>query len=227
MKINKGNIIINNLSFDYIKDNYLFKNFYLTVKDHEKIAIVGPSGNGKSTLIKLIMGYYKLPNGTIYIDDRDINEYNLNDLRKQISYVNQSSKLFNTSLLKNIQYGNDYTDDQIIELCNKLKVDNVFKNLKEGLNTNVGVEGSKLSGGQRQLVHILRCICKKNKIVILDEPTSAIDKENKQNIIDAIKELSKKSTLIIITHDDTLLELVNRVIKMDSGKIVEDEYIRK
>jgi ABC-type bacteriocin/lantibiotic exporter with double-glycine peptidase domain len=227
MNINKGNIVINNLNFGYIKDNYLFKNFYLTIKDQEKIAIVGPSGNGKSTLIKLIMGYYKLPNGNIYIDDRDINEYNLNDLRKQISYVNQTSKLFNTSLLKNIQYGNNYTDNEIIKLCNKLKVDNVFKNLKEGLNTNVGVEGSQLSGGQRQLVHILRCICKKNKIVILDEPTSAIDKENKENIIDAIKELSKSSTLIIITHDDTLLELVNRVIKMDSGKIIEDEYIRK
>jgi ABC-type multidrug transport system fused ATPase/permease subunit len=227
MKINKGNIIINNLNFSYVKDNYLFNKFYLTIKEQEKIAIVGPSGNGKSTLIKLIMGYYELPNGTIYIDDIDINEYNLNDLRKQISYVNQNSKLFNTSLLKNIQYGNNYTDNEIIELCNKLKVDNVFKNLKEGLSSNVGVEGSKLSGGQRQLVHILRCICKKNKIVILDEPTSAIDKENKQNIIDAIKELSKSSTLIIITHDDTLLELVNRVIKMDSGKIVEDEYIRK
>jgi ABC-type multidrug transport system fused ATPase/permease subunit len=227
MKINKGNIVINNLNFSYVKDNYLFNKFYLTIKEQEKIAILGPSGNGKSTLIKLIMGYYKLDNGSIYIDDKDINEYNLNDLRKQISYVNQNSKLFNTSLLKNIQYGNNYTDNEIIELCNKLKVDNVFKNLKEGLNTNVGVEGSKLSGGQRQLVHILRCICKKNKIVILDEPTSAIDKENKQNIIDAIKELSKSSTLIIITHDDTLLELVNRVIKMDSGKIVEDEYIRK
>lgn len=227
MKMNKGNIIINNLNFGYVKDNYLLKNFYLTIKDEEKIAIIGQSGNGKSTLIKLIMGYYKLPNGTIFFDDKDINEYNLNDLRKQISYVNQNSKLFNTSLLKNIQYGNDYTDEEIIKLCNKLKVDNIFKNLKEGLNTNVGVEGSKLSGGQRQLVHILRCICKKNKIVILDEPTSAIDKENKQNIIDAIKELSKSSTLIIITHDDTLLELVNRVIKLDSGKIVEDEYIRK
>jgi len=227
MKINKGNIVINNLSFGYVKDNYLFKNFYLTVKEDEKIAIIGPSGNGKSTLIKLIMGYYKLPSGTIYINDIDINEYNLNDLRKQISYVNQNSKLFNTSLLKNIQYGNNYSDKEIIELCNKLKVDNVFKNLQQGLNSDVGVEGNKLSGGQRQLVHILRCICKKNKIVILDEPTSAIDKENKQNIINAIKELSKSSTLIIITHDDTLLELVNRVIKMDSGKIIEDKYIRK
>ena len=227
IKINKGNIVINNLNFSYNNDNnYLFKNFYLTIKEKEKIAIVGPSGNGKSSLIKLIMGYYKLNNGTIYIDDTDINDYELNDLRIQISYVNQNNKLFNKSLIENIQYGNNFSKDEIIELCNKLNVSNVFKNLKDGFDSSVGVEGNQLSGGQRQLVHILRCICKKNKIVILDEPTSAIDKENKENIINAIKELSKNSTLIIITHDDKLLELVNRVIKMDSGRIIEDKYIK-
>ena len=227
IKINKGNIVINNLNFGYNKNEYLFKNFYLTIKENEKIAIIGPSGNGKSSLIKLIMGYYKLNDGTIYIDDIDINSYNLNDLRLQISYVNQNNKLFNKSLIENIQYGNDFSKEDIIQLCDKLNISNIFKNLKNGFDTNVGIEGNELSGGQRQLVHILRCICKKNKIVILDEPTSAIDKENKENIINAIKELSKNSTLIIITHDDTLLELVNRVIKMDSGRIIEDKYIQK
>lgn len=224
-KINHGNIIINNLNFGYNDVDLLFHNFYLTIKDQEKVAIIGPSGNGKSSLIKLIMGYYKLNDGIIYIDNQDINTFNLNDLRKQISYVNQSNKLFNTTLLKNIQYGNNYSQNEIIDLCKKLNVMNVFKNLKDGLETNVGVEGNNLSGGQRQLVHILRCICKKNKIVILDEPTSAIDKENKQNILDAIQELSKNSTLIIITHDDSLLNLVNRIIKIDTGKIIEDKYV--
>lgn len=166
IKINKGNIVINNLNFSYNNDNnYLFKNFYLTIKEKEKIAIIGPSGNGKSSLIKLIMGYYKLNNGTIYIDDIDINNYELNDLRIQISYVNQNNKLFNKSLIENIQYGNNFTKDEIIELCNKLNVSNVFKNLKDGFDTNVGVEGNQLSGGQRQLVHILRCICKKIRLL--------------------------------------------------------------
>ena len=104
---------------------------------------------------------------------------------------------------------------------------NSFKNLKNGLETEVGIEGSNLSGGQRQLVHILRCICKKNKIVILDEPTSAIDKDNTVNIIKAIKELSNNCTLILITHDSSLLTYVDRVITLDEGKIINDQYKNK
>jgi len=222
--IKNGNIIINNLNFAYNKNKKLFKNFYLTIKDKEKVAIIGPSGNGKSSLIKIIMGYYSVSNNTIFIDDKDINSYNLNDLRKQISYVNQNSKLFNKSVYENIQYGNDSTKDDIDNLCKKIKIDNIFKNLKNGLETNVGIDGNNLSGGQRQLVHILRCICQKNKIVILDEPTSAIDKENTNNIINIIDELSKNSTLILITHDESILSLVDRVIKLDSGEIISDIY---
>ena len=225
-KINNGNIIINKLNFGYEENNNLFKNFYLTIKENEKIAIIGPSGNGKSTLIKLIMGYYKVPDNTIFIDNIDINTYNLNDLRKQISYVNQNSKLFNMSLMENLQYGNNLSNENIIKLCEKINVINVFKNLKDGFDTNVGVEGSNLSGGQRQLVHIIRCIANKNKIIILDEPTSAIDKDNKDSIINAIEELSKNSTLILITHDHSILSIVDRVITLNMGEIIEDKYIR-
>ena len=224
-KINNGSIIINNLNYSYKKESYLFKNFYLTIKNNEKVALVGKSGNGKSSLIKLIMGYYKIPDNTIFIGNEDINTFNLNDLRNQISYVNQNNKLFNLSLLENIQYGNSMTREDIINICNKIKVTNIFKNLKDGLDTNVGIEGNNLSGGQRQLVHILRCIAKKNKIVILDEPTSAIDKENTIHIINAIKELSLNSTVILITHDESLLSYVDRIITLDSGRIISDTYI--
>ena len=226
LKITKGNIIINNLTFGYKQNNIIFKNFYLTIKENEKVAIIGPSGNGKSSLIKLIMGYYKLEDGIIFVDDIDINKYNLNDLRTQISYVNQNNKLFNISLLENIQYGNNKNREEITKLLEEIGISSIFKNLKDGLDTNVGVEGNNLSGGQRQMVHILRCICRKNKIVILDEPTSAIDKDNKSNIIKAIIELSKGNTLILITHDDSILHIVNRVITLDSGKIIKDEYIK-
>jgi ABC-type multidrug transport system fused ATPase/permease subunit len=225
-KITKGNIIINNLTFGYNKNNIIFKNFYLTIKENEKVAIVGSSGNGKSSLIKLIMGYYKLADGIIFIDEIDINKYNLNDLRTQISYVNQNNKLFNLSLLENIQYGNNKSREEVTQICEKVGVSEIFKNLKEGLDTNVGIEGNNLSGGQRQMIHILRCICRKNKIVILDEPTSAIDKENKSNIIKAINELSKENTLILITHDESILNIVDRVITLDSGKIISDKYIK-
>lgn len=223
-KINTGSIIINNLNFGY-DNNLLFKNFYLTIKDNEKVAIIGPSGNGKSSLIKLIMGFYKVPDGTIFIDGKDINSFELNDLRKQISYVNQTTKLFNMSIMDNIRYGNNMTKEEVIDMCKKIKIDNVFKNLKDGLNTIAGIEGSNLSGGQKQIILLMRNMSKNNKIVILDEPISAIDRENIVNIIEAIKELGKNKTVIIITHDESILSIVNRVIKLSSGKIISDNYI--
>jgi ABC-type multidrug transport system fused ATPase/permease subunit len=225
LKINNGNIIINNLNFGYNEKDILFNNFYLTIKNNEKIAIIGPSGNGKSTLIKLIMGYYKIPNGMIFIDNKDVNRFDLSDLRKQIGYVSQNSKLFNMSIFENIKYGNDACNEEIINLCKKINVDNIFKNLKDNYNTNVGIEGNNLSGGQRQIIHILRNILNNNKIIILDEPTTAIDKENNLNIINAIKELGKNKTIILITHDEQLLSIVNRVITLNSGKIIDDKYI--
>jgi len=224
--IKNGTITINNLNFGYNDNNLLFKNFYLTIKENENIAIVGSSGNGKSTLIKLIMGYYKVNNNMIYIGEDDINNYDLNDLRKQISYVNQNNKLFNMSIMKNIQYGNNISEEEIINICNELNIINIFKNLKDGFNTIAGIDGNNLSGGQRQIIHILRCIFKKNKIVILDEPTSAIDKDNTLNIINIINELSKHSTLILITHDESILNIVDRVVVIDSGKIIKDTYTK-
>lgn len=225
LKINSGNIVINKLTFGYTENNNIFNNFYLTIKNNESIAIIGQSGNGKSTLIKIIMGYYKVPDNTIFIDGKDINKFNLSDLRMQISYVNQNNKLFNISILENIQYGNDMSKDDVIKLCEKLNVSNIFKNLKDGFETSAGIDGNNLSGGQKQIIQILRNISKKNKIIILDEPTSAIDKENTINIMNCIKELSINKTLIIITHDESLLSLVNRVIILNSGKIIEDKYI--
>ena len=227
-EIKNGIITINNLNFSYKKDENkkLFEKFYLTIKNNEKIAIIGQSGNGKSTLIKLIMGYYNVLDGTIFIDGEDINSFDTNDLRSQISYVQQNSKLFNTTLLKNLQYGNNMSEKDITELLQKMKLDNIFKNLKNGLDTDVGVEGNNLSGGQRQLVHIVRAIAKNNKIIILDEPTSAIDKENTINVINIFKEL-KDRTLILITHDETLLPYVDRIITLDVGKIIDDKYLNK
>lgn len=222
ISINSGNININNLKFGY-DENILFRDFNLNINHKEKIAIMGKSGNGKSTLIKLITGYYKISNNMIYIDNIDINNYNLNDLRKQISYVTQNNKLFNMTILENIQYGNNISRDEIITLCKNINIDNIFKNLKNGYDTNVGIEGNNLSGGQRQIIHIIREIFQKNKIVILDEPTSAIDKENTVNIINAILELSKNSTLILITHDDELLKHVDRIVTIDSGKIISEK----
>jgi len=228
INMNKAEIVIKNLNFKYeTTDKKLFTNFNLKIGYREKIALTGPSGNGKSTILKIIMGYYKVPDNTVFIDNIDINQYNLSELRQKISYVNQNTRLFNTTILKNIQYGNDLTKSDIEALCKKLDIENIFQNLEKGLDTRVGVNGEHLSGGQKQMIHILRCIGKKNKIVILDEPTSAIDKINTKNIVKAIEEISKDCTLILITHDDDIKKLIDRVVYIEEGKIVKDYFKNK
>jgi len=213
--LTSGDIEIKNLTFSYRPDSKkLFENFNLHIPDKTKLAIVGPSGSGKSSLIKLIMGYYPVPDGTIFIDGQDINQYPLNQLRKQISYVNQSTKLFDMTLLENICYGNeeDCSREKIVSLMKQTGIEDVFRNVQ--LDDRVGVDGNNLSGGQRQIVYMIRCILRHNPIVVLDEPTSALDADLKAAVIRVIYTMSKQSTLIIITHDDSLLFLVDRVLRM-------------
>ena len=218
--ISNGNIDIKNLNFGYNKDKQIFTNFNLSINQLDRIAIIGPSGNGKSTLIKLIMGYYQVPQETIFIDGQDINNYNLNSLRKQITYINQNTKLFNKTIYENIKYGNNISKEEIDQVYNNLNLDRIYKNLNNGFNSNVGVNGDSISGGQKQIILLLRNYFKKNKIIILDEPTSALDNETRKIVIDIIKKISENSTLIIITHDENNLSIVNNKIKLINGTIV-------
>jgi ABC-type multidrug transport system fused ATPase/permease subunit len=226
--INSGDISIQNLSFAYgsnndNSNNKIFNNFTLNIKSGEKIGILGESGNGKSTLIKLIMGYYPVSNNTIFIDGADINNYNLESIRLQITYINQNTKLFNDTIFNNIKYGNSLSTEYINSLIKQFNLTTVFDNLQDGFNTNVGVNGDKLSGGQKQIIQLLRAFGKKSKIIILDEPTASVDPITKEIIIQIIKYLSVNSTLIIITHDISNLKIVNRIIKISHGKIIEDK----
>lgn len=239
-KIKQGNILFHNLSFEYNsaennhdheseshhshRNNKIFENFYLDIPPGQKCGIVGTSGSGKSTLIKLLLGYYKVPRGMIFIDEVDINDYQLSELRKQITFINQNTKLFDTTIFENIQYGNTMSKEEITQKCKELKLDGLFSQLKNGFETKVGLNGDKLSGGQRQAVHILRNISKQNKIIILDEPTSAIDDEYKEYIVNALIQLGKNSTVILITHDKNILHMCDRTIYMNSGKIINQSY---
>ena len=220
ININQGEINLKNVSFGYSNDKKIFDNFNLNIKSKSKIAIVGPSGNGKSTLVKLIMGYFKIADECIFIDGQDINKHNLGSLRSQISYINQNTKLFNKTIYENIQYGNNMTMENINNLIKKYELEQIFKNIPNCFESNVGVNGDSLSGGQKQLIQLLRCYNKNNKIIILDEPTSALDSTTKKAVINIIKDISKEATLIIITHDDTNLELTNETIRIVNGKIV-------
>jgi ABC-type multidrug transport system fused ATPase/permease subunit len=224
LTITSGSIHIQNLTFSYDNsNNKIFNNFTLNIKAGEKIGILGESGNGKSTLIKLIMGYYPVSNNTIWIDGADINKHNLESIRSQITYINQNTKLFNDTIYNNIKYGNNLSIDLINSLIKQFNLGTVFNNLQDGFNTNVGVNGDKLSGGQKQIVQLLRAFGKKTKIIILDEPTASVDPVTKEIIIQIIKYLSVESTLIIITHDISNLKIVNRIIKISHGKIIEDK----
>jgi len=222
IKIYKGGLKIVNLNFGYTPEKQLFTNFNVNVNSKEKIAIIGPSGNGKSSLIKILMGYYNVPDDTIFIDDQDINKFNLNSLRKQITYINQNIKLFNKTIYENIKYGNNITEEEIMKVYNKYNLERIFKNIPNGFNTCVGVNGDSLSGGQKQIILLLRNYFKYNKICILDEPTAALDNETRLTVINIIRDMSINSTLIIITHDMNNLELINRKVQLENGLIISD-----
>ena len=188
----------------------------LTLNPGDKIAFVGPSGSGKSTIVKLLLGFYPITGaeGKIEIDNQEPSKLSLDSLRKHITFISQNTKLFDESIYYNINYGNNKTKQEINEYVKNVGVMGIFKNLPNGLNTKAGINGDNLSGGQKQAVHILRGFLSNNKIAILDEPTSAIDYENKKVIKELIRKVSKNRTLILITHEDDMLDLVDKSINV-------------
>lgn len=223
--LKNGKILIHDLNFSYSKDSkQLFKNFYLDIPHGQKVALIGGSASGKSTLIKLLMGFYPVPDNTIYFNGTCINSHNLSGLRSQITYINQNTRLFNKTVLENIQYGNQFSRSDVDSLCKRMNISNIFDTLPKGLDSECGVGGDNLSGGQRQIVHLLRNMGVQNKLIVLDEPTAAIDSANTENVIKVVKELAKNSTLILITHDKSLIGFCNRTITMSHGKITNDVY---
>jgi ABC-type bacteriocin/lantibiotic exporter with double-glycine peptidase domain len=221
--VSRGEIDIRGLQFDYGGSRPIFDDFNLRIAGGDRVALMGESGNGKSTLIKIIMGYYHVDDSTIFVDGQDINSVDLDSLRKNICYVNQNSKLFNLSIYENIAYGNKVSIAEIDQMIARMGVGSIFTGLKNGLNTVVGVNGDQLSGGQKQMIHILRAMSKKNKIIIMDEPTAAIDVNHRDVVIRAIDNLSRGKTLILITHDNVLLKITNRTVRIANGRVVSDK----
>ena len=229
--ITNGSVEFKNMSFGY-GDNLLFSNMNFKLNSGRKACIVGKSGSGKSSIIKLLMGYYPISNGTILIDGQKISDYNVGSIRQNISYIHQSVILFNLTVYENIIYGlvNDDVDnnnidngnipshEQVNKLIKDLHLENVYKNLPDGIDTNVGVNGDKLSGGQRQITFLLREIISDKKLFILDEPTSALDPENRKNVQTFIKNLKNK-TVIIITHDNDFANYVDDVYMLKDGHL--------
>jgi ABC-type multidrug transport system fused ATPase/permease subunit len=220
-RITKGEVVFKDVSFGYKKNEMILDGVNLHIYPNTKTCIIGTSGSGKSTLLKLLMKFHEVSKGTIYIDGVDISDMDTNTLRKNISYVNQNTKLFNKSIYENIQYSNpNLTHAQIDQKVQELGIESIFKNIGKDFNASVGIQGGKLSGGQRQVIIILRELLTPSKILILDEPTSAIDEENKKQIYQLIDKIGHEKTVIVITHDMSNLGMYDHVYKMQNKKLV-------
>ena len=220
----KGAINFEGVSFSYPSrpDQLILEDINLNISPGEKIALVGPSGSGKSTIIKLIARLYKVAHGKITIDGKDITDFNVTALRKNIGIVPQDTMLFGGTIKENIAYGkNDATDEEIADAASKAFAIDFINSFPEGLDTIVGERGVKLSGGQRQRIAIARAILKNPKILLLDEATSALDSESERLVKKALDELMKGRTTFIIAHRLSTIREADKIIVMNKGKIIE------
>lgn len=222
-KIRNGNIVFENVSFEYKDGKDVFEKFNLEIPSGQKVGIVGHSGSGKTTITNLLLRFEDVSNGAVKIDGQDIRNITQDDLRRNISYVPQEPVLFHRTLKENIAYGNPDASDREIEVASKkAHAEEFIKELKDGYETMVGERGVKLSGGQRQRIAIARVMLKNSPILILDEATSSLDSISENLIQRAFDEAMKNRTTIVIAHRLSTIKKMDRVIVLDKGKIVED-----
>jgi len=218
IKLN-GNIILKNVSFAYSEKNVL-NNISLEIPKGKKVALVGLSGSGKSTIANLIVRFFDNYNGQILIENKDIKKIELVDLRNNISMVTQETILFNDSIANNIKYGKlDASEEEIKNVAETSGINEFSKNLDNNLDTVIGESGVKLSGGQRQRIAIARAILKNGPILIMDEATSSLDNITEKEVLKTIKNLMKDKTILIIAHRLSTIEDSDIIYVLDKGKI--------
>ncbi len=223
LKVAKGQIALENVSFFFSEDRPILSDFSLTIRAGEKVALVGPSGAGKSTVTKLLLRLYDVTGGAVRIDGEDIREVTQESLRQSISFVPQEPILFHRSLRDNIRYGRpEATDEEVIDAAKKAHCHEFIAQLPEGYETHVGERGVKLSGGERQRVAIARAILKNAPILILDEATSALDSESEALIQDALRVLMEGKTVIVIAHRLSTIMTMDRIVVIENGAIAAE-----
>ena len=223
IQVRHGKIEFQEVNFAYNQNEEVISNMNLTIKPSEKIALIGPSGGGKSTIVKLLLRLFDTTDGQILIDGQDISAFTQDSLHEQITLVPQDPILFHRTLIENIRYGRrDATDKEVIAAAKLAHCHEFINQFKDGYHTYVGERGVKLSGGQRQRVAIARAILSNSKILILDEATSSLDSEAETLIQDALENLIKNKTTIIIAHRLSTIMKTDRILVLKNGAIVEE-----
>ncbi len=228
----KGNVEFNHVSFGYTEDKMVIKDFSAKVKAGQKIAIVGPTGAGKTTIVKLLMHFYKINGGSILIDGHPIEDYDVHDLRRAFGMVLQDTWLYSGTIMENLRYGRlDATDEEVIEAARIANVDHFIRTLPDGYQMEIDEEMNNISGGQKQLLTIARAILADTKVLILDEATSNVDTRTEELIQEAMDKLMVGKTSFIIAHRLSTIKNADMILVMNEGDIIEignhEELLKK
>jgi ATP-binding cassette subfamily B protein len=209
-----GSIIFENMKFKYKDGDYIFDGLNLNIKDNEKVGLVGRSGSGKTSLMKMLVGLHSYE-GSVQVGHQEVKTANKDDLRNHINYVNQRTQLFNGSVVENMVYGNNKSEEDVKNLLSKYGLNSVFSKLDNGIDSDVGVNGGQLSLGMQKVVLLVRGILRPSKIIILDEPLAGLDQNTRQKVMNMIMNENKNKTVIVITHDKEILPYMDRVINVN------------
>lgn len=221
--VSEGAVAFQSVGFTFENKRDVLKDFTLEIQPGQRVALVGPSGAGKTTITKLLLRLHDVTAGAVTIDGTDIRNVSQSSLRRAIGFVPQESTLFHRSLRDNIAYGKpEATLEEVVEAAKKAHCHEFISTLKDGYDTHVGERGVKLSGGERQRVAIARAILKNAPILVLDEATSALDSESEALIQDALKTLMEGKTVIVIAHRLSTIMKMDRIVVIEQGKIVAD-----
>jgi ATP-binding cassette subfamily B protein len=230
-----GIIEFKNVTYQYEENTdfkgkyaYALKNINLKIEKNENVAIIGQIGSGKSTLVKLLLKFFEPSEGDVFINNINLKHISRDELYDHIFYIPQKPKLLNRTLYENLFYGIEVEEkdkssniEKIKKIMNNMKIEeNIIDIFMEKMNQRLGNDGIKLSGGQRQMVWIIRSMLRNPSIIIFDEPTSALDKKNKENIIRVIKEIGKDKTILIISHDE--IDSTMQKVVMKQGEIINE-----
>lgn len=217
------NIQIENLNFSYNENKQILNNINIKVDSNDKIAIIGKTGSGKTTLVNLLCRFYELKDGTIKINGKDYKKYELSDLREQIGYVMQDVVIFEGNVFENINYANKkVSEEEIINICKKINLHNKIISLEKGYKTNLNKNKDLLSQGEKQMINFARILLENPSMIILDEVTSSLSYENEELIKNAINEIIKGRICIIIAHRLSTIKSCDKILLMKNGKIIEE-----